>query len=455
MGKPVAVILAAGEGKRMKSKTPKVLHSLCGRPIIEHVLFQVAPLTERQVVVVGHGAEQVKAVVGEGVEYVRQLEQKGTGHALLQVQPHLPPAGKVLVLCGDTPMLKREIMEGMLRAASGRAAVVLTAVVPDPKGYGRIIRCGEGGVSRIVEEKDAGDADKSIREINAGAYCFQAEVLAKYLPALSSDNAQREFYLPDLIALLVQDGKPVEAYCLEDYRPALGINDRYQLAEAAAIMRSEINSSHMRQGVTFVDPESTYIDIDVEIGGDSVIYPQTVIEGHSVIEEDCVIGPGVYLKDTYIGRGVTVQHSVIFESRVEAGATIGPFAHIRPASVIGPGAKIGNFVEVKKSTVGKGSKIPHHSYVGDAAIGAGVNMGAGTIIVNYDGKRKNQTHIGNGAFIGCNSNLVAPLHIGEGAYVAAGSTVTRDVPPFALSLGRAKQVNREGLARRFLKRSED
>ncbi|NLC51228.1 MAG: bifunctional UDP-N-acetylglucosamine diphosphorylase/glucosamine-1-phosphate N-acetyltransferase GlmU [Firmicutes bacterium] len=454
MSKPWAVILAAGEGKRMKSKLPKVLHRLCGREMINHVLENVSPLTEKQIIVVGHGAHKVRETLGEDYLYAYQKEQLGTGHALLQALPLLPEEGSIFVLCGDTPLLATETLQDMWRSSQGMAATVLTAVVGEPSGYGRIIR--EGGLLRaIVEERDASAAQKEINEINAGAYIFKVKILKRYLAALSNDNAQGEYYLTDIISALVRDRYPVNAFKTPDSSDVLGINDRCQLAEVTKIMRERLNKRIMREGVTLIDPETTYIDVQARFKPDTLIYPQTVIEGECIIGEGCVIGPNCHLQKVKVGDYSTITESVIIESEVGCGATIGPFAYIRPQSIIGDRVKIGDFVEIKKSVIGEGTKIPHLSYVGDAEIKEGVNIGAGTITVNYDGKRKFRTTIEKNAFIGCNSNLVAPVKIGEGAYVGAGSTITEDVPADALAIARQRQVNKEGLAKKFRNKKEE
>jgi bifunctional UDP-N-acetylglucosamine pyrophosphorylase/glucosamine-1-phosphate N-acetyltransferase len=449
-----AVILAAGEGKRMKSRLPKALHSFLGRTLLEHVLAAVLPVSGRQVVVIGHGGEQVKAALGEGVSYAWQENQLGTGHALLQAVPLLPEEGTVLVLYGDVPLLDTAALSAFLAVHrdGGFSATVLTANVPDATGYGRVIRSACGSLAKIAEEKDATREEKGVSEINTGTYAFEAELLRQALSELSSDNALGEYYLTDCISIMAQKGYRVAAHLIADYRLALGVNDRRQLAEAAMIMRDRINTELMEAGVTIADPASTYVDVTVSVGCDTVLLPGTVLSGRTRVGEGCSIGPFTEISDSQLGDRVTVRHSVVSGSVLGDGVTVGPFAHLRPETRLGPNVKIGDFVEIKKSEVGEGSKIPHLSYVGDATLGRGVNLGAGTIVVNYDGRKKYETKIDDGAFVGCNSNLVAPLHIGKGAFIAAGSTVTRDVPPGALALSRPEQVIKENLARRFLKK---
>lgn len=446
-----AVVLAAGEGKRMLSSLPKVLHPLCGRPMLSYIADAAAAVTGNRVVIVtGRCAGMVREVMGPQWSYAQQNEQLGTGHALMQALPQLPREGTLLVLCGDTPLLGVTHLERLIGEHSGNAAAVLTTDLGDPAGYGRIIRDSKGDLIRIVEESDASPHEKKICEVNSGTYCFDIKLLRRFLPGLSPDNAQQEYYLPDLFSLMHEQGLPIKACCVSEHRAALGINDRLQLAGAAAIMRERINSSLMHQGVSMVDPASTYIDFDVEIGPDTMIMPQTVIEGGTVIGSGCRIGPAVQIVASKIGDRVTLRQSVAERSVIEDGAMVGPFAYIRPGCRIGQGVKIGDFVEVKNAQIEAGAKVPHLSYVGDADIGEGANLGAGVIIVNYNGRKKHRSLIEQGAFVGCNSNLVSPVNIGRGAFIAAGSTITRDVPAGSLAIARSDQVNRPGAAARLL-----
>ena len=447
-----AVILAAGEGKRMKSNRPKVLHEICGRPLLGHVLAALENLCTDKIVVIGHGAAEVKAAFGRSVRYALQEEQLGTGHAVMQAVPQLSGRGEVIVLCGDTPLLSSETLAGLLKEhrQTAAAATVLTACVPNPFGYGKIIRSVSGALEKIVEEKDASDQEKTVAEINTGTYIFAAEALLNVLKRLNNKNAQGEYYLTDCIALLIDEGLRVSSFCLEDYRHALGINDRSQLAEAASLLRQQINQRLLVSGVTMVDPATTYVDIDVRVGPDTTLYPNTILRGLVEVGTGCIIGPNTEIADSTIGDYVTVRHSVLSGCLLAVNVTVGPFAQLRPETVLRQGVKVGNFVEIKKSDIGNNSKIPHLSYVGDAQVGSLANLGAGTIVVNYDGQKKHCTVIGDQAFVGCNSNLVAPVTIGKGAFVAAGSTITKDVPPGALSLARAKQVNKAGMAARFI-----
>lgn len=445
----IAVILAAGKGTRMKSNLPKVLHEVGGKPMLRHVTTAAqAAGAVRLVVVVGFGGEQVATIMGgDGLEYVTQAQQLGTGHAVMQTQTVLKEVrGTILLLCGDTPLLQTATLQSLWRAhqESGAAATVLTAKPADPQGYGRILRNAAGNVCGIVEQKDATPEQIRINEINTGIYCFEAEPLFAALDGLTCNNAQQEYYLTDVLAILAQSGQKVGAVTVDDFEETLGINSRGQLAEAEAILRRRKLSELMESGVTVMDPASTFVDSDVVIGRDTVIYPFTWIEGTTVIGEDCRIGPNTRIADSVIGNGVTLHFVYGHECIVEDAATVGPYVHLRPAAKLAVGVKVGNFVEIKNSQVGRGSKVPHLSYIGDTDMGSGVNIGCGAITVNYDGQKKHRTTIGDDAFIGCNTNLVAPVSVGDGAYTAAGSTITKDVPSRALGVGRARQTNIAG-----------
>lgn len=447
MSNRYAVILAAGQGTRMKSKLYKVLHPVCGKPMVQHVVDQVQMLNiEEMVTIIGHGAEQVKAQLGETSSYALQEEQLGTAHAVMQAGSRLAgKEGVTIVVCGDTPLMKAETMEALFKhhEDTNAKATILTARIADPTGYGRIVRNDHGLVEKIVEHKDATEAERTINEINTGTYCFDNIALFDALKHVSNDNVQGEYYLPDVIEILKNQGEAVSAYQTNDLDETLGVNDRVALAEAERIMRSRINEQHMRNGVTIIDPANTYIEADVTIGQDTVIYPGTMLKGKTVIGEDCQIGPYSEIESCQIGDHTAVRQSVALRSSIGSRVNIGPFAHIRPDSNIYDDVKIGNFVEIKKSVFGQGSKASHLSYIGDAEVGSGVNIGCGSITVNYDGKNKYLTKIEDDVFIGCNSNLVAPVTIGKGAYVAAGSTITKNVPGNALSIARARQENKE------------
>ncbi len=456
MKKTRAVILAAGDGTRMKSSLPKVMHVLCGRPVLWHILRTAEEAASDPILVVGRGSEQVKDYFGTDYTYVVQEHRMGTGHALQQALPFLPAEGVLLVLCGDTPLFERETLEKLIRFHREKeaAATVVTAGMDNPSGYGRIIRDNEDRVEGIVEELHTTEEQKAIKEINTGSYCFDLKPLHQYLPSLPINPAKGEYYLTDLIPILVKEGLGVEGYRLEDVQQAMGINDRAQLAWAAALLRARINDQLMRSGVTLLDPAATYIDVEVEIGPDTVIYPQSIMEGKTRVGTGCRLGPGVHLVNSEIGNDVVCRQSVVMESRIGDRAQVGPYAYLRPGSIIEEEVRIGDFVEIKNSTVGRGSKVSHLSYVGDATLGPEVNMGAGSIVVNFDGRKKHRTYIDEGAFIGCNSNLVAPIHIGQRAFIAAGSTITRDVPSGTLALSRSEQAFKKDMARRFLKKKE-
>ncbi|UKS65412.1 bifunctional UDP-N-acetylglucosamine diphosphorylase/glucosamine-1-phosphate N-acetyltransferase GlmU [Rossellomorea marisflavi] len=445
-----AVILAAGQGTRMKSKLYKVLHQVCGKPMVEHVVDHISTLNvEKTVTVVGHGAELVKSHLEGKSDFALQAEQLGTAHAVRQSEDVLGNLeGTTLVVCGDTPLIKGETMEALVahHEGLGAKATILTGHTEAPDGYGRIIRNDQGLVERIVEHKDATDEELRVKEINTGTYCFDNKALFEALTKVSNDNVQGEYYLPDVIEILKAEGEIVSAYQTGDFAETLGVNDRVALAQAEITMQGRINEFHMRNGVTIKDPKNTYIDSDITIGRDTVILPGTVLKGNTVIGEDAVVGPNTEVKDCTIGDRTVLRQSVAHDSFIGADVQVGPFAHIRPASNIGDEVKIGNFVEIKKASFGKGSKASHLSYIGDAEVGSDVNLGCGSITVNYDGKNKFLTKIEDGVFVGCNSNLVAPVTIGQGAYVAAGSTITEDVPGEALSIARARQVNKENYA---------
>ncbi|CAF1857740.1 bifunctional UDP-N-acetylglucosamine diphosphorylase/glucosamine-1-phosphate N-acetyltransferase GlmU [Bacillus subtilis] len=456
MDKRFAVVLAAGQGTRMKSKLYKVLHPVCGKPMVEHVVDEALKLSlSKLVTIVGHGAEEVKKQLGDKSEYALQAEQLGTAHAVKQAQPFLAnEKGVTIVICGDTPLLTAETMEQMLKEHTQREAkaTILTAVAEDPTGYGRIIRSENGAVQKIVEHKDASEEERLVTEINTGTYCFDNEALFRAIDQVSNDNAQGEYYLPDVIEILKNEGETVAAYQTGNFQETLGVNDRVALSQAEQFMKERINKRHMQNGVTLIDPMNTYISPDAVIGSDTVIYPGTMIKGEVQIGEATIIGPHTEIMNSAIGSRTVIKQSVVNHSKVGNDVNIGPFAHIRPDSVIGNEVKIGNFVEIKKTQFGDRSKASHLSYVGDAEVGTDVNLGCGSITVNYDGKNKYLTKIEDGAFIGCNSNLVAPVTVGEGAYVAAGSTVTEDVPGKALAIARARQVNKDDYVKNIHKK---
>ena len=444
----IALILAAGKGTRMKSSMPKVLHKVGGVPMVEQVLRAVkAAGTQRQVVVVGFGGEAVQEYLGDRAETVVQEQQLGTGHAVMQAEPLLSGlSGTLLVTCGDTPLVTEDTFRSLLahHEDTRAAATVLTAVMPDPTGYGRVIRDTKGQVVKIVEQKDGTPEELAVREVNAGIYCFDMELLWQMLHNVTNDNAQGEYYLTDIIGMLVSAGKVVSAFAAPDYKETLGVNSRLQMAEAEQVLRRRKLEQLMTDGVTVIDPNNTYVDSTVSVGRDTVLYPGTILEGCTVIGENCQVGPYVRLTNVVMGSDDHLQFTYAHDCEIKNGCEIGPFVHFRPNTVIGNDVKVGNYMEVKNSTIGDGTKLPHLSYIGDSDVGCGVKIGCGTITVNYDGKEKHRTTICDHAFVGCNSNLVSPVTVGEYAYVGAGSTITKNVPPKSLSVARAKQRNIEG-----------
>lgn len=441
-----AVILAAGEGKRMKSNYSKVVHKVAGKPIIKRVCETVRGAgIDKCILVVGHKQEQVREVMGEAVSYAVQSEQLGTGHAVMQAIPQLNDAKRVVVLCGDAPLLSSQTLAEALKVNIERNeyATIFTAEFDNPTGYGRIVRDSNGNVSGIVEHKDATEEQRKIKEINSSMYCFDKEALVEALGKLDNNNAQNEYYLTDVIKIMIAEGKKVGTYIVSDKDEIMGINDREQLSLASEIARRKINQEYMKNGVTFIDANTTYIDGDAIIGKDTVIYPGTILEGKVEIGENCVIGPNSKITNSIIGNNTQINNSVLIDCKVGNETTVGPFAYLRPNSCIGDHARIGDFVEIKNSNVGNGTKVSHLTYVGDSDVGENVNFGCGTVTVNYDGINKHRTVIGNNVFIGCNTNLVAPVKVGDRVYTAAGTTVTKDVPDDALVIGRVRQEIKE------------
>jgi bifunctional UDP-N-acetylglucosamine pyrophosphorylase/glucosamine-1-phosphate N-acetyltransferase len=450
--RPAAVIvLAAGEGTRMKSATPKVLHSVLGQSLLGHVLTAAEPLAaDRTMVVVGHERDRVVqhiAQIAPGADAVEQPQQDGTGHAVriaLGAAPGM--SGTAVVVCGDTPLLTGETLQALAaeHTDSGNAATVLTARVPDPTGYGRIIRDAFGNVVSIVEHRDADVEQRKLDEINSGIYAFDVERLGAALAQLTRDNTQGEEYLTDVIALLRREGAPVGALVVADHREVLGVNDRVQLAKVRAVMRERINAVWMREGVSIIDPATTFIDVSVRLEPDSVIQPWTLLEGETTVAAGAEVGPGSQLRDSTVGAGASVRFTTADRAEIGSGASVGPYTYLRPGTRLGTDTRAGAFVETKNVQVGEGSKVPHLSYVGDAEIGEGSNIGAATIFVNYDGVAKHRTVIGDHVRIGSDTMLVAPVEVGDGAYTAAGSVITEDVPPGAIGVGRARQRTIKG-----------
>ena len=445
MKKVYAVILAAGEGTRMKSSLTKVLHPVCGLPMVEHAMAAVGEDCEKPVIVIGHGGDAVREQIGERAYYAVQEKRLGTGHAVMMAREYLEGKdGYVVVMAGDMPLIHREIIHALIQDAMAEecGAVVLTGRLQNPTGYGRIIRARDGSIQAIIEEKDANDQQRKVEEVNSSIYCFDIALLLSCLDKLTNNNAQGEYYLTDCIEMIAAGGKKVRAHCVEDVTDCMGVNDRIQLSIANKVMRRRIITRHMQNGVTFIDPENAYVDAGVSIGNDTVIYPGVVLEGNTEIGAGCTITSGTRIIDSVVGDGVLIKSSELEQCIVKDHGKIGPFVHIRPDSVIGEGCKLGNFVEVKNSVLGKETKVSHLTYVGDSDVGGNVNVGCGVVFVNYDGAKKHRSTVGDGVFIGCNTNLVAPVTVGDGAYIAAGSTITEDIPENQLAIARARQINK-------------
>ena len=443
-----ALVLAAGKGKRMKSDLPKVIHKVCGKEMVNYVIDLMRKSDIQDVnVIIGKGAEQLKeATSTRNVSYSLQAEQFGTGHAVICAKDYLQGKdGVVIILNGDAPLMVKETIDKCIKFhQEGKfKATLITSRLEDPSGYGRIVRDASGCVEKIVEHKDCSKEELKITEINSGMYCFDIKALLEGLDKLNNTNAQGEYYLTDMVQILKDSGKNVGAIEVE-FQETLGVNSRVQLANVEHIMRQRINERHMENGVTIIDPNATYIGDDVEIERDTIIYPGNFIEGKTIIKEGCILYPNSRISDTIINERVTIQSSVILQSSIGMDTTVGPFAYIRPESNIGKEVKIGDFVEIKKSTIGNKTKVAHLTYIGDAEVGEGCNFGCGTVVVNYDGKTKHKTIIGNNSFIGCNTNLVSPVEVEDNTYIAAGSTITEKVKEGSLAIARAKQVNKEG-----------
>ena len=446
MNKLSIVILAAGQSTRMKSELPKVLHHLAGKPMVQYSVETAAQLTsEKPLLVVGNGADQVRRAVGDQVTYVEQSEQLGTGHALLQARPLLEGQSEmVAVWYADMPLLSVDTLRRLTELQTdGRGPItMLTVEADDPMGFGRILRDEAGQVVGIVEEAVATDAQKKIRELNCGVYCFDGDWLWPHLTQLPL-SPKGEYYLTDIVAMAVAEGQVVEALKISDVTEVLGINDRTHLAQAEAVMRQRINQKWMLEGVTLLAPALTFIDAAVEIGQDTIIYPNTYLEGTTVVGGQCCLGPNTIVRDSTIGNGCTIEASVVESAVLEDGVDVGPFSHLRKGTHLAQGVHVGNFGEVKNSYLGPGSKMGHFSYLGDATVGEDVNIGAGTITCNYDGQRKHYTIIEDGAFIGSDVMLVAPVRVGAGAKIGAGSVVTHDIPPGSVAYGVPARVKGE------------
>ncbi|GAY74203.1 bifunctional UDP-N-acetylglucosamine diphosphorylase/glucosamine-1-phosphate N-acetyltransferase GlmU [Lentilactobacillus kosonis] len=442
------IILAAGKGTRMKSKLYKVLHRVCGRTMVDHVLTQVEQVKMDNIVtVVGHGAEAVEQELGDRTKYAVQEEQLGTGHAVMQAEDILGDLdGITMVVSGDTPLFTAQTFDNLFEYHKNKKAAVtiLTSKTDEPTGYGRIVRNNLGIVERIVEQKDATSEEQAITEINTGVYAFDNRALFNALHSVNNDNAQGEYYLPDAIEILKKQGKTIAAFQMDNFYESMGVNDRVALSKATKIMQQRINESHMRNGVTIIDPENTYIDVDIKIGSDTVIEPGVQLKNQTVIGDDCYIGAHSEIRNSTIHNGVTVTSSLIEDSEMLDGSDIGPNSHLRPDSHIGQGVHLGNFVEVKKSTIEDNTKVGHLTYVGNAKLGKNINIGCGVVFVNYDGANKHETVVGDDSFIGSNSNLIAPLKVADHSFIAAGSTINKDVARYDMAIARERQTNKPG-----------
>lgn len=454
MDQLTTIILAAGHGKRMKSKLPKVLHKVSGLPMVKHVIDLAQSVGSNDVVcVIGHEKEKVReALKTETVNFVVQSEQLGTGHAVMMADAYLNE-GDVLVLFGDAPLLSKETLELFLKyhRENKASASLISMRFDDPTGYGRIQRDAHGNFLRIVEHKDASEDMLKINEVNSGIGVFNAQLLKASLSKLENNNRQNEYYLTDVFEMIKADGHSVGAFVAEDAQELMGVNDRVALSEAEAYMQKRLIRNCMINGVTFVSPETTYVETGVVIGQDTIVYPGSILKGNTSIGENCSIGPGADLTNAKVHDGVSIQHSTVVDSSIGTESKIGPYAYLRPGSIIGKQVKIGDFVEVKNSTIDDFSKVSHLTYVGDGKVGKNVNLGCGVVFVNYDGVNKHLTEVEDDVFVGCNSNLIAPVKIGKGAYVAAGSTITDNVPSEALAIARERQVNKTEWSNKYKK----
>ena len=444
--KKFVIVLAAGKGTRMKSKLYKVLHQVCGKSMVEYVVEAAQAIKPDKIVtIVGNGAEEVKKVLADKSEFVLQKKQLGTGDAVLTASDELAAEkGATLVITGDTPLFTSQTFQKLFdyHQSKGNAATVLTAQAPNPYGYGRIIRDDQDNVLRIVEQKDATAAELKINEINTGVFCFDNQLLFSALKKVDNHNAQGEYYLTDVLEILRNKGQRIGAYKMPDFSESLGVNDRSALAQATKIMQKRINKKHMANGVTFIDPDTAYIDADVKIGCDTLIEGNVVIKGSTEIGDDCVVTSGSRIIDSKIANNVTVTSSTVEQAEMDDFSDVGPNSHLRPKAIIRKGAHIGNFVEIKNAEIGENSKVGHLTYIGDATLGKDVNVGCGTIFANYDGIKKDHTNVGDRAFIGSGATLVAPVNIADHAFVAADSTITKDVAKYDMAIARGRQVNK-------------
>ena len=452
-----AIILAAGKGTRMKSKYPKVVHKVCGKEMVNHIIDVSKKSGVKDVVtILGHESEVVKSILPEDTMIAMQTEQLGTGHAVKMAKEYINDEDTIVILCGDTPLIKEETLKRLFdyHIENEYTATVLTTKVDNPTGYGRVIRDENGDLLKIVEQKDGNAEELAVNEINSGIYCFKGQMLRESLDLLDNNNAQGEYYLTDTIKILRDKGFKVGAFNGSTIEELMGVNSRVELAKAEALMRKRINEQHLVNGVTIIDTVATYIEADVKIGSDTIIYPGVMLHGNTKIGNECVIGMNSSITNSTIGNNTEVKNSTIIDSNVGDNTTVGPYAYLRPKSNIGNNVKIGDFVEVKNATIEDNSKASHLSYIGDAHVGTDVNIGCGVVFVNYDGKNKFKSEVKDGAFIGSNSNLVAPVVVEEKGYVATGSTITDNVPEGALAIARERQVVKEGWVEKKAQRDE-
>jgi len=454
-----AIILAAGKGTRMKSKYPKVIHKVCGKEMVNHVIDVSKKSGVKDIVaILGHGCDVVKEKLPTDTMIAMQTEQLGTGHAVKMAKDYIKDEDTIVVLCGDTPLIKEETLKRLFdyHLENGYHTTVLTTEVDNPTGYGRIIRDENQDLLKIVEQKDANEEEKLVKEINSGIYCFNGKSLRESLDLLDNNNAQGEYYLTDTIQIMRNKGLKVGAYNGSTIEELMGVNSRVELSRAEVIMRKRINETHMVNGVTIIDINSTYIEADVQIGNDTIVYPGAMLRGNTIIGSNCIVGMNSNITNSKIGDYTEIENSTIIDSIVGENTNIGPYAYLRPNSNIGNNVKIGDFVEVKNATIEDNSKASHLSYIGDAHVGKDVNIGCGVVFVNYDGKNKYKSVVKDGAFIGSNSNLVAPVTVEEKGFIATGSTITENVPQGALAIARERQVVKEGwVAKREAKDQQD
>ena len=453
-----AIILAAGKGTRMKSTHPKVVHKVCGKEMVNHVIDAAHSAgVNETIVVLGHGIDEVKKAVGDDVKIAVQKEQLGTAHAVRMAEESVNEDDTVVVLCGDTPLIEADTLEDLFEYHDkGEFAVtVLTTSVEDPTGYGRIIRDSKGNLLKIVEQKDASEEEKAVKEINSGIYCFNGKFLKESLAKVDNNNAQGEYYLPDTIEIIRNSNGKAGAYMGASIEELMGVNSRNQLSNAERIMRRRINEKHMTNGVTIIDPEATYIDADVEIGNDTIIFPGCMLRKGSKIGIACEIGPQTSMENSIVGDYTSVKKSEIIDASVGDHTKVGPYAYLRPKAQVGNNCKVGDFVEMKNAKFGDGSKASHLSYIGDAEVGKNVNVGCGVVFVNYDGKNKFKSIVKDNAFVGSNSNLVAPVVVEEDTFIATGSTITEDIPTGCLAIARERQVLKEGWVAKKRKKDEE